>query len=148
MHPTGQTSSYREIFIKMGVRRIVCEACGFFREAPPGESDEYELWYATGFKGHRLWARNRRHLAFLTSWISGDKSRTAADRSAVEHFPKWMILAKNRAAILRCLSKLSNKDVNKKVRRTGPSRSAHGQNVRHRWPARTPKMLLVKGQTP
>jgi hypothetical protein len=126
MHPSGKTGSYREVFIKMGVRRIVCEACGFFREVPLGESDDYELWYATDFKGHRLWARNRRHLALLTSWISGNRSRTAADRSSVEAFPKWMILAKNRAGILKCLSELSNKDANKTVQRTGASRSTHG----------------------
>jgi hypothetical protein len=125
MHPSGKTSSYREVFIKMGAGRIICEACGFFREVPPEESDDYELWYATDFKGHRLWARNRRHLAFLTSWISGKRSKAAADRSAVEDFPKWMILAKNRARILKCLSELSNKDANQTVQRTGASRSAH-----------------------
>jgi hypothetical protein len=43
----------------------------------------------------------------------------------VEAFPKWMILAKNRAGILKCLSELSNKDANKTVQRTGASRSAH-----------------------
>jgi hypothetical protein len=73
MHPNGKTGSYREVFIKMGVRRIVCETCGFFREVPPEESDDYELWYATYFRGHRLWARNRSHLTFLTSWISGSR---------------------------------------------------------------------------
>ena len=125
MHPSGTRGSYREVFIKMGARRIVCEACGFFREVPPEGSDDYELWYATDFKGQRLWARNRRHLAFLTSWISGNRSRAAADRSAVEDFPKWMILAKNRAGILKCLSELSKKDANKTVQRTGASRSAH-----------------------
>ena len=125
MHPNGKTGSYREVFIKMGMRRIVCEACGFFREVPPEESDDYELWYATDFRGQRLWARNRRHLAFLTSWISGNRSRAAADRSSVEAFPKWMILAKNRAGILKCLRDLSNKDANKTVQRTGASRSAH-----------------------
>ena len=62
MHPTGKTGSYREVFIKMGVKRVVCEACGLFREVPPDESDDYELWYATDFRGHRLWARNRSHL--------------------------------------------------------------------------------------
>src|ERR1043166_5171114 len=110
MHPCGKTASYREVFIKMGAKRLVCEACGFFREVPPEESDDYELWYVTDFKGHRLWARNRRHLAFLSCWISGNRSRAAADRSAVEDFPKWMILAKNRAGILKCLGELSAKD--------------------------------------
>ncbi len=109
MRPNGTTGSYREVFVKMGARRIVCEACGFFRDVPINESNDFELWYATDFKGHRLWARNRRHLVFLTSWISGNRLRNAADRSAVEDFPKWMILAKNRAGILKRLSELSKK---------------------------------------
>ena len=118
MYPNGNTGSYREVFIKMGVRRIACVACGFLRVVPPEESGAYELWYAADFKGHRLWARNRSHLAFLISWISGNRSRAVADRSAVEAFPKWMILAKNRAAILKCLNELRSKDV-KTAQRTG-----------------------------
>lgn len=125
MYPTGKTGSYREVFIKMGARRIVCEACGFFRDVPPDESDDYELWYVTDFKGHRLWASNRRHLAFLASWISGSRSRSAADRSAVEAFPKWMILAKNRAGLLKRLRDLSDKNANQTRQRTAASRSAN-----------------------
>lgn len=125
MHPNGKRGSYREVFIKMGARRIVCDVCGFFRDVPPEESDDYELWYAAYFRGHRLWARNRRHLAFLISWISGNRSRSAAERSSVEDFPKWMILAKYRAGILKCLSELSNKDGSKRVQRMGASRSVH-----------------------
>lgn len=112
MHPSGKRGSYREVFIKLGVRRIVCEACGLFREVPSEKCDEYELWYATYYKGHRLWAKNRRHLAFLTSWISGNRARSVADRTLVEDLPRWMILAKNRAGILKCLAELSNKDAN------------------------------------
>ena len=125
MHPCGNTGSYREGFIKFGVRRIVCGACGFSKDVPPAESDDYELWYATEFKGHRLWARNRSHLDFLTLWISGKRSKTTVDRSAVEAFPKWMILAKNRTGVLKCLSDLSNKDVNSTVQRTRANSSVH-----------------------
>ena len=125
MHPCGNSGSYREGVIKFGVRRIVCGACGFSKDVPPAESDDYELWYATEFKGHRLWARNRSHLSFLTLWISGNRSKATVDRSAVEAFPKWMILAKNRAGVLKCLTDLSNKDANLTVRRTGANRSAH-----------------------
>ena len=128
MHPGGRTGTYREVFIKMGARRIVCKACGFCREVPADESNDYELWYAADFKGQRLWARNRRHLTFLISWVSGDRSKAAAgiaDRALVEAFPKWMILAKNKAGILKCLNELSNKDANKTMKRTGPRRSTH-----------------------
>ena len=124
MRRTGKRGSFREVFVKFGVKRVVCDTCGFFKDVPVEEADDYELWYATAFKGHRLWARNRRHLAFLTSWISGKRSRTAADRYEVDAFPKWMILAKNRAGILKCLSEMSAKDVAKPAQRRGVRRSA------------------------
>jgi hypothetical protein len=128
MHPAGRTGTYREVLIKMGATRIVCEACGFCKEVPSHESDDYELWYATDFKGRRLWARDRGHLDFLISWVSGHRSKAAlgvADRALVEAFPRWMLLAKNRAGILKCLKELSDTDAKKTVRRAGASRSTH-----------------------
>ena len=71
MRALGTTGTYREPRVKLGVGRITCGACGFNREVPAEEAGAYELWYATEFKGHRLWACNREHLAFLTAWFSG-----------------------------------------------------------------------------
>lgn len=110
MRAVGTTGTYRQPIIKLGAGRIVCGSCGFSREVSPEDSDAYELWYTTNFKRHRLWARNRRHLAFLISWFSGEISKAGldvGDRSRVETFPKWMILAKNRADILRCLHRMA-----------------------------------------
>jgi hypothetical protein len=123
----GTRSTYREIFFKMSVRRVVCETCGFFRDVPLDESDNYELWYSASFRGHRLWARNRRHLVFLISWISGNRERKAAERSSVEHFPRWMILAKNRAGLLKCLTDMSNKDLKAKPTRSTVRRTKQKQ---------------------
>jgi hypothetical protein len=109
----GSEGTYREAMFKMGAKRIVCHLCGFCKEVPPDDSYAYELWYAMNFKGRRLWANNRRHLAFLISWLAGRRSRvgvSAQDRAYVEALPKWMILAKNRSGILKCLKKLIAKD--------------------------------------
>jgi len=122
MHPMGIRGTYREALTKLGARRIVCEACGFCREVPPGKSESYELWYATYFKGRRLWARNSRHLAFLISWLSGNRSKAGlsiGNRAMVEAFPKWMILAKNRAGILKCLSEMRDEVPNNTTQRKG-----------------------------
>jgi hypothetical protein len=115
--------------IKLGAARIVCKTCGFNDEVPPEKSDSYELWYATAYKGHRLWARNRKHLTFLISWFSGEMSKAdldIGDRAMVEAFPKWMILAKNRAGLLKSLQRMAGIDTKKTVRRRGGPESAFG----------------------
>jgi len=125
MHPMGIRGTYREALTKLGARRIVCEACGFCREVPPGKSESYELWYAAYFKGRRLWARNSRHLAFLISWLSGNRSKAGlsiGDRAMAEAFPKWMILAKNRAGILKCLREMQGELPNNTTQRMETSR--------------------------
>jgi hypothetical protein len=121
MHLTGERGrgGSREPTLELGVGRILCGACGLCREVPAKESGDYELWYVTTFRGHRLWARNRRHLAFLISWFAGEILKTdlsIGDRDIVESFPKWMISAKNRAGLLRSLNRLAGIDANKKNR--------------------------------
>ncbi|HXT12091.1 MAG TPA: hypothetical protein VN873_11055 [Candidatus Angelobacter sp.] len=121
MKAVGIEGTYREPVRKMGVHRLVCESCGLSKEVADDDTDAYELWYAAVFRGHRLWARNREHLSLLISWLSGDLRkedvRFAGDtedkyfgaRVVVESLPKWMVLAKNRAGVLKCLRKLYNK---------------------------------------
>lgn len=53
MMPVGTSGTYREVLMKLGARRIVCDHCGCHRELSTGHEGEYELWYATEFKGHR-----------------------------------------------------------------------------------------------
>ena len=120
MRPTGVRGGYREPHNKLGAGRIVCGSCGLSQEVPAEKSGAYELWYATSFKGHRLWACNRRHLRFLISWFSGEISKAdlgIGDRDMVEGFPKWMILAKNRAAIQKSLYDMAGINTCKPVRR-------------------------------
>jgi hypothetical protein len=96
MSCVGSKGTYRELLGKLGGKRIVCDACGFSQETPPDKCDDYELWYATDFRGKRLWAVNRKHLSFLISWLSGEIEKSdlsRADRALVETLPKWMILA-------------------------------------------------------
>ena len=117
MRLTGERGGggFREPTLELGVGRILCRTCGFCREVPAEESGDYELWYVTTFRGHRLWARNRRHLAFLISWFAGEISKadlSIGDRDVVESFPRWMTSAKNRAGLLRCLNRLAGINAN------------------------------------
>jgi hypothetical protein len=117
MKGIGAKGTYREPTLRMGVRRLVCESCGLSKEVTADDAEVYELWYATGFRGHRLWAENREHLSLLISWLSGElrkqdvrfagfDDRYFGARVVVESLPKWMILAKNRAGVLKCLRKM------------------------------------------
>jgi len=120
MRAVGIKGTYREPLIKRGAGRIVCRACGLCQEVPPEKWDSYELWYATTFKGHRLWACNREHLLFLISWFSGEISRAdlgLGDRAIVEAFQEWMILAKNRAGLLKSLNRMAGINTNKAIQR-------------------------------
>ena len=131
MRATGEREGYREPKIKLEAGRILCGTCGFCHEVPAEESAMYELWYVTTFRGHRLWARNRRHLAFLISWFTGAVSKAAlgiGDRDMVESFPKWMISAKNRAGLLRSLNRLAGINANA-LQRTRPSRTGCNPRV-------------------
>jgi hypothetical protein len=125
MHEVGTRGTYRELLVKYGARRIVCQSCGYNHEVPPEECDDYELWYATKFKGKRLWANNQRHLAFLIAWLSDEIQKNSlclGDRAVVEAFPKWMILAKNRPEILKQLKKMTTEIPKRHRDRRSPKR--------------------------
>jgi len=108
MKRVGIKGTYREPTVKLGVRRIVCKVCGFAQDAPSAQESEYELWYATEFRGHRVWAVNGKHLSFLISWFSDDVKKaelSIGDRAMVEVFPKWMI--KSKPGVLTCLKRMA-----------------------------------------
>jgi len=108
-------------------RRLVC-ACGHTREwagrvlgMPRGEPprDDYfhlPLWLRARCAGETLWAYNREHLAFLRSFVGATQRERLRDAkhgwrnaSLVSRLPKWMKLAKHRAAILRAIARLEEK---------------------------------------
>lgn len=119
MKPIGIKGSHREVTSKMGISRLICEECGLSRNVPAKETEDFEFWYAANFRGNRIWAVNKEHLSLLIDLFSGKIRKTAFRRaSSVEHshfgtrvmvesFPKWMVLAKNRHGILKCLTKMS-----------------------------------------
>lgn len=105
----GTTGTYQEPFTKLGAARITCTNCGFCRDTPPDEEGNYELWYATDFQGHRLWANHRRHLEFLIDWLdSGAEERVTniATRAYVAALPKWLSRGRDRAAVAARLRRL------------------------------------------
>jgi hypothetical protein len=109
MVPVGVWGTYREALVKRGARRIICDHCGCHRELGAGHEGEYELWYATEFKGRRLWANNLPHLDFLIAWLSVKRNERRPgfpEATSAEALPKWFKARKNQTALLACLARL------------------------------------------
>jgi hypothetical protein len=73
-----------------------------------------ELWLQISCCGSILWAYNERHLSDLKSYI-GSSLRDGQHRrkwSMATRLPRWMIIAKNRDAVLKCIDKLEDKSQN------------------------------------
>lgn len=69
------------------------------------------LWLQLDCEGEILWAYNRRHLAFLKEFV-GAKLRDVGPprkRNLGNQLPKWMLLAKNRDAVLQGIERLNAK---------------------------------------
>lgn len=103
-------------------RRLVCEACGLVREWAGSViqkvqgSDWYfhlPLWLRVPCCGEVLWAHNWRHLQFIEEYVAADLREQRqhlsdgwGNRRLANRLPRWMKLAKNRAAVLAAIRKL------------------------------------------
>ena len=69
------------------------------------------LWLQIPCCGNILWAYNEKHVSDLKSFI-GSSLRDGRNRckwSMVTRLPRWMIVAKNRDAVMKCIEKLETK---------------------------------------
>jgi hypothetical protein len=70
------------------------------------------LWLQTACCGETLWAYNVRHLEAIREFVAADlreRRRTEwgwRNQSLRSRLPKWVQLAKNREAVLRCLDRM------------------------------------------
>lgn len=112
MEALGLKGTYREVLTRLGATKLICKACGMGKEISIENAYNYELWYVTSFKGHRLWANNKQHVLFLISWLEGKADLTIADKAMIAAFPKWLVLGKNKKEILHCLYQLIEQDEN------------------------------------
>ena len=102
----GTKGTYREVLVKRGAARITCRHCGFSRDSGVDHQDDYELWYVTDFRGHRLWATNRKHLDALIEWLEGGVTERGIEGVYLEALPKWLRAGKNRPVLLERLRRL------------------------------------------
>lgn len=111
--------------------RVKCPWCGGFvlgevsapKEPPPlvlGEVRQgrdpyfgYPLYFRGEFRGKLVWALNREHLQYLIDYLSADLRAAPAGhlegsgmRSQSDRLPAYMKSAKNRAGIVKLLSRM------------------------------------------
>lgn len=114
----------RAVIRRSGEVRLTCGGCGLSRTSsalslwPDGTEVVVRdpcfgtrLWLQGPCVGHTLWAVNDEHLDYIENYVGAEQRR---DRSAFtlfnsalgEQLPKWMVLAKNRPALLRTIGVL------------------------------------------
>lgn len=73
----------------------------------------FPLWLQAEYRGNTLWAFSWAHLAFLEDAIAAElrPSSPAGARRLRNKLPKWMLLARNRAGLLKLIGKLREKNI-------------------------------------
>jgi hypothetical protein len=71
------------------------------------------LWLRIPCHKNMLWILNREHLDFMEQYISAElreqRIPAMSSRSISSSLPRWLISAKNRDNVVRCLKKLREK---------------------------------------
>jgi transcription elongation factor Elf1 len=104
--------------------RLVCDSCGLTKEVsitsggatfiqPANQYFDCELWLAADFKGEVLWAYNPSHLEYLRKYIAASLRENTGRTgfSMTEKLPKFIQIAKNRAALLKLITKIEQAKV-------------------------------------
>lgn len=109
--------------------RVSCLHCGYSKEQVQpsswsrrstgperGPYGDFPLWLQRPCCGQSLWAYNYHHLAYIASYVGAHhrmrnpvKSHHSRNSTMASRFPRWMIAAKNRFAILRAIQMLYEK---------------------------------------
>ncbi|MDE6914742.1 MAG: hypothetical protein K2P35_13785 [Lachnospiraceae bacterium] len=77
----------------------------------------YPLYFQASYRGKTIWALNRAHLQYMIAYLSADLRTVQSDfhetyktmRSQSDMLPAFMKTAKNRAGIVKLLTKLQSK---------------------------------------
>ena len=102
--------------------RFSCTHCGASKDRevqgwtiglPSDWYFDVPLWLQMPCCGETLWAYNREHLEYLRSYVAADHRTRNSDANAkisnatmASRLPKWMITAKHRNEVLRCIDAL------------------------------------------
>ena len=103
----------RKSVLRMG--ECSCLHCGH-QWTTPADADfviRGPLWLRMACHGNVLWVLNREHLEFLEQFIGAElreeRMEEVSSRRLSSALPRWMLAAKNRKDVMRCLGKLREK---------------------------------------
>jgi hypothetical protein len=104
---------------------LTCSSCGYSRSEKrrfPGYVTYFygldplygqPLWLRGHCREGVVWAYNWRHLLFLEATVAAEQRRTSSisppSRSHIRRLPKWLMAAKNRGAVLRCIRQIKKR---------------------------------------
>lgn len=103
-------------FDLFAARRLVCPKCGYSKEWQDKSIRRFRacdwyfrqpLWLQTACCGETLWAFNQAHLDYLENFVGAElRGNALHHHSLATRLPGWMVLAKNRAEILKAIARL------------------------------------------
>jgi hypothetical protein len=108
------TATARDAYL-FAPRRLVCNHCGYVRDwegnkVVSNDSNDWyfrqPLWLQVSCCGELLWALNEDHLGFLEELIGAHLRETYPRGTLANRLPAWMMSAKNREDVLKCIRKL------------------------------------------
>ncbi|SDX65961.1 hypothetical protein SAMN05421504_103399 [Amycolatopsis xylanica] len=106
----------------VGWARLTCPSCSYVKAGrgntlwggPVDPHFHQPLWWQADFRGHTLWAFNRRHLTLLENYVAADLRErgpiAGRNMTMVAKLPAWLKSAKNRDGILRTIAKMREAD--------------------------------------
>lgn len=100
---SGGRGTYREVYVKFGVERISCSACGYIKDLDPYAPQELKLWYRFEIGSHSVWAHNRNRFVLLKEFLEGGVD---PNEEGFDALPKWMLEKRNRASIIAEISRM------------------------------------------
>lgn len=92
-----------------------CLHCGHQWTAPAGVHffTRGPLWLKMPCRGNVLWILNREHLGFMEQFIGAglreERMEGLSSRRLSSALPRWILAARNRKDVVRCLQKLRQK---------------------------------------
>lgn len=118
------------VFYRHGDFTFLCSQCGAVKQRPYRGPRAYRgdwpllvgapydpifgfpVWLRANFRGHLFFAYSRPHLAFLEDAIAAElrPASPGGGRRLRNKLPKWMLLARNRAGLLKLVQKLREKN--------------------------------------
>lgn len=121
--PNCEKKAIAKVVYQNKIARLFCVHCGYNKETTTAllknvsintAANQYfdaELWLKASYKTEVFWAFNKKHLEYLERYI-GATLREHKDRTAftlLEKLPKFYHEAKNRADLLKIITKLKSK---------------------------------------